>query len=165
MTALIVSHLLLLVTIIGAALFADVPKDRTMQQEPIENIEKRYMSSNQIRKKFISQSNRIAELGRKLEAIDNSDSSDLAATQVRIDSVSSDITDLFANTVDIKSTMEKSCGYLDDLMEDETPIADCCINDFTVYCITRTTMLTLDPSFDTTKGKCSTCPDGLESSQ
>ena len=165
MTALIVSHLLLLVTIIGAALFADVPKDRTIQQEPIENIEKRYMSSNQIRKKFISQSNRIAELGRKLEAVDNSDSSDLAATQVRIDSVSSDITDLFANTVDIKSTMEKSCGYLDDLMEDETPIADCCINDFTVYCITRTTMLTLDPSFDTTKGSCSTCPDGLESSQ
>ena len=165
MTALIVSHLLLLVTIIGAALFADVPKDRTIQQERIENIEKRYMSSNQIRKKFISQSNKIAELGRKLEAIDNSDSSDLAATQVRIDSVSSDITDLFANTVDIKSTMEKSCGYLDDLMEDETPIADCCINDFTVYCITRTTMLTLDPSFDTTKGSCSTCPDGLESSQ
>ena len=165
MTALIVSHLLLLVTIIGAALFADVPKDRTIQQEPIENIEKRYMSSNQIRKKFISQSNKIAELGRKLEAIDNSDSSDLAATQVRIDSVSSDITDLFANTVEIKSTMEKSCGYLDDLMEDETPIADCCINDFTVYCITRTTMLTLDPSFDTTKGSCSTCPDGLESSQ
>ena len=123
------------------------------------------MSSYQIRKKFISQSNRIAELSKKLEAIDNSDSSDLAATQDRIDAASSDITDLFANKVEIRSTLKKSCGYLDDLMEDESPPNDCCINDFTVYCLSRSTMLLIDPNFDTTRGNCSACPDGLESSQ
>jgi len=46
MTTLIVSYLLFLVTIIGVAPSADVPKDRTIQQEAIENngnIDKRYM--------------------------------------------------------------------------------------------------------------------------
>ena len=168
MTTLVVSHLLLLVTNFGVALSADVSKDRTIQQEPIENngnIDKRYMSSYQIRKKFISQSDRIAELTKKLDAIDNSDSSDLAATQVRIDAVSSDITDLFANKVEIQSTLKKSCGYLDDLMEDESPIVDCCINDFIVYCFRRSIMLAIDPNFDTRRGNCSACPDGLESSR
>ena len=168
MTKLIVSYLIFLVTIIGVAPSADIPKDKLIQQSPIENngnIDKRYMSSYQIRKKFISQSNRIAELGKKLEAIDNSDSSDLAATQDRIDAASSDITDLFANKVEIRSTLKKSCGYLDDLMEDESPPNDCCINDFTVYCLLRSTMLTIDPNFDTTRGNCSACPDGLESSR
>ena len=37
MKKLIVSYLIFLVTIIGVASSADIPKDKTIQQEPIEN--------------------------------------------------------------------------------------------------------------------------------
>ena len=129
-----------------------------------DNIEKRYMTSNQIRNKFISQSNRIAELGKKLDKLENSGSTDLSATKDRIDDASDDVQDLFDNKVDIEATLKKSCGYLDDLMDDQSPIVDCCINGFTVYCLTRAAILQFDSTFDTTKGDCTTCPDGLASS-
>jgi hypothetical protein len=135
-----------------------------MEMEP--DIEKRYMSVSQIRNKFIAQSNTIAKLGKRLEQFEvGRSSSDITDTQNRIDAAKSDIDDLFVNKDSISVTLEKSCGYLDDLMEDESPVVDCCINEFTVYCLTRTAMQAWDANFDITRGVCSACPDGLESSR
>lgn len=143
-----------------------IEEDSGDEMEIEEDIELRYMSNSQIRNKFIAQNNLITKYGKKLEQFEvGRASSDITDTENRIVAASADIADLFTNKVNIEATLTKSCGYLDDLMEDQSPVVDCCINGFTVYCLTRTAMQAWDANFDTTRGQCSACPDGLESSR
>ena len=161
-------HLFLIIVLIGLAsvAFAYEPIDNIEEEswDEIENedyIEKRYMSNNQIRNKFIIQNNRLAHITKTLDRLETSDSNDVAATQKRIDAAEVDVKDIQTNKLDIEATLKKSCGYLDSLMDSSS--VDCCINGFTVFCLTRSAMQAWDADFDTTSGQCTACPDGLES--
>merc|ERR1711983_701202 len=93
--------LFLMVVLIGLSSIAfanesmdDIEEDSWDEIGSEDYIEKRYMSNNQIRNKFIIQNNRLAHITKTLDRLENSDSTDVGATQKRIDAAEVDVKDI-----------------------------------------------------------------------
>ena len=121
-----------------------------------------YLTNNQMRNKFIRQYNQIVVLQNRLQAIEDTNVS-LDSLKTDVSTAESTISGIQSNEKDIDESLDNNCKQLDYVLDSDS--VDCCKTDYVVICLERSSMILFDSSFDTTKGNCPTCPDGVEGLQ
>jgi len=128
-----------------------------MEQKEMEERSK-YMTNNQIRNEFTRQYNQILAMSKQLATLESGGPS-YTSFNTRVSDAKSDLVTIKQNDATIGSSLLETCGSIDLLLDGNNPAIDCCYTDYTVYCLPRTDILSKDPSYTTTAGACSTCPD------